>query len=117
MAEDLFLNLDSNEWREFDFDDTDGITGTIYTDRLLTTAKDLTGFTLTIRLSKRWHIHDRLNKTATIISAGSGTWKYLPADGEMPRFGVYLLEIELSKSGVKKSTKPVEFYIRRGAGA
>lgn len=112
-SEDLYCKLDSSTWNEFDYDDTNGITGTIYTDRALSSAKNLTGFTLNIRLFRRWRSVARLDKEATIVTAASGTWKYLPTDGAMPRAGVYLLEIQLTKSGIQKSTKPVEFYIRR----
>lgn len=113
-AQDLYLKLDSSTWNEFDFDDTNGITGTIYTDRAFSSAKDLTGYTIYIRLFRRWRNHTHLNKEATIVTAASGTWKYLPLVSAMPRSGVYMIEIQLEKSGSRKSTRPIEFYIRRG---
>lgn len=117
-SENLYLKLDSNVWNEFDYDNTHGITGTIYTDRTFSSPKNLTGLTLTIRLSKRWHITDRLNKTASIVSGSNGTWEYKPSFGDLPRAGIYLLEVELSNGdNLKKSTRPVEFFIRRSAGA
>lgn len=113
-AEDLYLKLDSDTWIYGDFDDTNGITGTIYTDRALSSAKNLTGFTLTFKLFKRWHRVARIEETAIIVTAGSGTWKWLPTEGDIPISGVYNVEVEIAdNSGIKKSTKnDVEFYIK-----
>ncbi|UVF62289.1 upper tail fiber [Nitrososphaeria virus YSH_462411] len=113
-AEDLYLKLDSDTWVEGDYDDTNGITGTIYTDRALSSAKNLTGFTLKFKLFKRWHRVSRIDQDATIVTAGSGTWKWLPVEGDIPISGVYNAEIEITDgSGIKKSTKnDVEFFIK-----
>lgn len=114
-SQDLYLKLDTETWKEFDFDDTNGITGTIYTDRAFSSAKDLTGFTITLKLYKIWHRVARIQKECTIVVAASGTWKYLPVEGDIPVAGLYEAEIELTdNSGIKKSTiNRVEFYIKR----
>ena len=115
MAEDLFLKLDSKVWKEYDFDDTDGITGTVYTDRAMTSAKNLTGFTITLNLYRRWHRVARISQTATAVVAASGTWKWLPTEGDMPISGVYNAEIELTQDGLRKSTiNDVEVHVKRG---
>lgn len=115
-AEDLYLKLDSDTWKEFDFDDTNGITGTVYTDRVMSSAKNLTGFTLTFKLYRRWHRVSRVEQTATIVVAASGTWKWLPIEGDIPINGFYNAELEIADaSGIKKSTKnDVEFFIKGG---
>ena len=115
-AEDLYLKLDSDTWKEFDFDDTNGITGTVYTDRAMSSAKNLTGFTLTFKLYRRWHRVSRVEQTATIVVAASGTWKWLPVEGDIPINGFYNAELEIADaSGIKKSTKnDVEFFIKGG---
>jgi len=83
----------------------------------LTTPKNLTGYSVTLRISKRWHIHDRFGKTATIVSASNGTWEYAVEQGHMPRNGFYRFECELAKAGTAISTKPVDFIVTRGSGA
>lgn len=58
---------------------------------------------------------DSFNKTAEIVVAGSGTWKYLVAVGELPPAGLYYVKVELSKSGVLESTlNRVELHILSG---
>lgn len=111
-----YLKLDQKVWREFDFSTEAKLTGTIYTDKSLSTPRDLTGLTLHVRIFKRWRRLDRFNKEATIVSATGGTWEYAVARGEMPRRGIYRLELEMSATGRQESTTPVEFYVQGGPG-
>ena len=47
------------------------------------------------------------------MSASAGTWSYAVAVSEMPSPGVYLLKVDLTKSGVVESTlNRVEFLVR-----
>ena len=96
----LYNKLDVKTWPESDFTSvtTDGITGTIYTNEALSTAKTLTGYTLKIRFLD---INGDLVKEddADIVTAGSGTWRYNPADGDYVAVGIYSIVIELTKSG------------------
>lgn len=115
-----YLKLDQTILFRNDFssDDSFRFSGTIYSDRNLTTALNLTGFTLTIRLFREWHSSDYFNKTATINVAASGTWYYEIATGELPTHGVYLCKIELSKSGSQISTiNRQEILVKNGASA
>ena len=57
------------------------------------------------------------NKTASIVLAGSGTWSYAVQQNDMVAPGVYLLEIELSKSGEVMSTFPETFIVEYGPTA
>lgn len=100
----LYLTVDQRRWRYADYSSENGLTGTIYTDEAKTVAKDLTGYTLTIRLFRRLSNADHLNKTATITTAASGTWHYYPLQGEMPQSQIYVVKLELSKTGVLEST-------------
>ena len=110
----LYLELTGpTSWREGDFSTETKLAGTIYTDRAMTQPKDITGFVPRIRLYKRWHIIDFFSKDASVVSGTDGTWDYAVALGEMPRHGIYLFEIELTKTGVAESTQPVEFRITR----
>lgn len=108
----LYLKLDSASWNHGDFSTESKITGTIYTDRSFTTPKDLSDFTLFIRLFKRWHRTDFFNKQASVVSGINGTFEYAVNQGDMPHPQLYLMEIELNKLGVVESTKPVEFHVK-----
>jgi hypothetical protein len=118
MAYGAYLTLDQTKWGRGDFSDTNKLTGTIYTDKDKTSALTLTGYTLTIRLFKNhWDNYDYFNKAATIVVAGSGTFSYAVADGEMPTNGRYLVKVELSKSGEQMSTLNDVYLTVRGGPA
>lgn len=103
---------------DYSSDSAQRISGTIYSDRTLATAFDLTGYTLTLRLFEEWHRTDQFDKDVTINVAASGTWYYNIASSEMPYDGLYLAKIELSKSGTVISTlNRVEVLVKRGPTA
>lgn len=112
MAYGLYLRLDQDVWARGDYSSENKLTGTIYTDKNRTQKKNLTGYTITIRMFKPRTIGDRFNKQASIVSASGGTFEYAIADGELPIFGLYEVKVELTKSGVKESTlNHVEFQV------
>ena len=118
MAYGLYLTLDQEQWYRGDFSSESKITGTLYTDKNRTVAKNLTGYTITIRLFKSRTIGDRFNKTASIVSASAGTFDYAVGQGEMPIFGLYEVVVTLTKSGVQESTlNHVELQILEGPSA
>jgi len=115
MAYGLYLSLDTPIWHRGDFSSENKLTGTIYTDKNLSVAKDLTGYTVTVRMFKPRTIGDRFNKQADIVVAANGTFSYAVGEGELPIFGLYEIKIELTKSGVKESTlNHVELQILEG---
>ena len=118
MAYGIFLKLDQSRVYTGDFSSDGFLTGTIYTDSILSTAKNLTGYTLKVRMHKPGSSGDSFNKTATIVTAASGTWKYLVVSGDLPPAGLYYVKIELSSSGVLESTlNRVELLILGGPTA
>ncbi|UVF62359.1 upper tail fiber [Nitrososphaeria virus YSH_174770] len=115
MAYGLYLELDQSEWHRGDYSSENKLTGTIYTDKNKTKAKNLSGYTVKIRMFKTRTIGDRFNKDATITSASNGTFEYAVQEGEAPIFGLYQIKAELQKTGVKESTlNYVELLILEG---
>lgn len=104
MAAGLYLSLDQDRWMRNDFSATNKLTGTIYTDINQTSAKNLTGYTITIRMNVPERIGDRFGKEASIVVAANGTWSYAVGESEMPPRGVYYVLAELSKTGDREST-------------
>ena len=112
MSYGTYCTLDQTKWVRGNYSSSNKLTGTIYSDRSKSTAFNLTGYTLTIRIYKRWYNHDYFGKEASIVVAASGTWSYAVAQYEMPSTpGIYLLSVELSKSGEVMNTFPEEFEI------
>ena len=115
MAYGLWMALDQSRAYRGDFSSDAFLTGTIYTDNNQTSAKNLTGYTLLLRMHRPIHFGDFFNKTASIVVAASGTWKYDVNTGELPPRGIYYVKMELSKSGVVESTlNRVELHILGG---
>ena len=114
MTYGVYLTIDQKRWARGDYSSSNKLTGTIYSDAAKTTAYSLSGYTLTIRIFKRWTSGDLFNKTADIVNAANGTWSYAVASSDMPTTGLYLIEVELSKSGEIMSTFPQEFHIVQG---
>ena len=104
MAYGLYLALDQNQWFRNDFSSDNKLTGTIYTDINQTTAKNLTGYTIKVKMYKENRWGDRFNVTADIVVAGNGTWEYAVQRAEMPPPGLYSVKVEISKSGAQESS-------------
>ena len=117
MVYGTYLTLGQKRWNQGDFSSTNKLTGTIYTTSAKTAAFNLTGYTLKVRIYKRWTTSDLFDKSATIVSGVNGTWEYAVVSGEMPKSGLYNLEIELSITGEVMSTFPVEFHVLSGPTA
>jgi len=118
MTYGIYLDLDTPRWFRNDFSSENKITGTIYTDVNKSVVKDLTGYTVKIKMFKPHQIGDRFNKTATIVSASNGTFEYAVQDGDMPIYGLYWMVVELTKSGVRETTlNDVEFQLLEGPNA
>lgn len=115
MSLGVYLKLDQKILYNANFSSGSKITGTIYSDESLSTAKNLTDYTLTLRMFRRGHYADYFNRVATITTAASGTWSYAVAQSEMPPEGLYLVILELTKSGDMISTlNDVEILIKQG---
>ena len=118
LAYGLYLIMDQPKWFRGDFSDTNKLTGTIYTDQKFTRKANLTGYTITIRLTKNHRWGDYFNKVGSIVSATGGTFSYAVAENEIPPPGLYNVKIELSKSGSRESTlNRQELMIVEGATA
>ena len=104
MAYGLYISIDQPRWFREDFSDQDKLTGTIWTDKNEVTAKNLTGYTLKLRLHRPIHFGDFFNLTADIVVAASGTWSISITKGVVPPRGIYFAKMELSKSGTLVST-------------
>ena len=104
MVYGLFLQMDQTKWYRADFSATNKLTGTIYSDINMGTAKDTTGYVITIRLYKGNRWGDHFDKVATAVTEADGTWEYAVGQNEMPPPDVYNVKIELSKSGDREST-------------
>ena len=118
MAYGLYLSLDQDRWFRNNFSSTNPLTGTIYTDINQTVAKDLTGYTITVRMSKPngpGRFSDFLNKTATAVVEANGTWSLALGAGETPHRSLYYVTAELTKAGDQESTlNRVEINILEG---
>ena len=115
MAYGAYLKLDQKVLYNGDYSDTNKLTGTIYTDAGLSSAFNLTGYTLKVRMFERDSTEDWFDNTATIVTAGSGTWSYAIADNDLPSAGIYIVAVELSKSGeVMTTLNNVEILIKSG---
>ena len=115
MAYGIYLKLDQTRAHRDDFSSDAFLTGTIYTNIGESVAKNLTGYTVTIRMHRPIHFGDFFNKEATIVVAANGTWSYLVKSAELPPRGLYYASVELTKAGVKESTlNRVEFHVLGG---
>lgn len=102
----LYSKLDIERWPQGDFTNVDAnaITGTIYTKATFqaTDEFDLTGYALTIKLydqkSNEIFTEDDASKVV-IVSATDGTWRWLPAEGDLNFNFIGELKIEVDKAG------------------
>jgi hypothetical protein len=78
-------------------------------------AKDLTGYDIKVKMFKYWGSTDFFNKVAQPNIPRRGTWVYQVQEGDMPSSGIYVVEVELTKAGVKESTLNIqELLVRSG---
>ena len=114
MVYGIYLTLDQLKWKQSDFSDTNLLTGTIWSDKDRSVAFNLTGYTIRIRVFRRFGGGDGFDKLADIVTAASGTWSRKVAESEMvgPSNRPYLVEAEISKTGEVMSTlNIVEFWV------
>ena len=96
----LTLKLNTEEWNQGDYTAStgNGISFTIYTEEKMINAKNLTGYTLKIKLYDQ--NGDRiLSEDCSILVAASGTGEFLPANGNLNINFIGEGEIELTGSG------------------
>lgn len=121
MAYGLYLAVDQDRWFRNNFSDDDLLTGTIYTDINQVTAKDTTGYTITIRLFRRdgpGRHGDFLQAVATAVTEADGTWSYAMREQDVPPRGNYWVAAELTKTGTRETTlNRVNFLILEGPAA
>ena len=113
----VYLTLDQSVLYNENFSDVAGfkVTGTVYSDVDKTVAFNLTGYTIKLRLSKDNAKSDNLNQSCTATVAASGTFYLSVTENTLPTAGLYLANLELTKSGSKvTSLNRVEMLIKRG---
>lgn len=113
----IYLTLDQLVLYNENFSDVSGfrITGTVYSDIDKSVAFNLTGYTIKLRLSRENAKSDNFNQTCTITVAASGTFYLAVTENTLPTAGLYLANVELTKSGTKvTSMNRVEVLIKRG---
>lgn len=117
MVLGYYLTLDQKVLFNGNYSDASGlkITGTCYSDIGKTVAFDLSGYTITMRIHRENGFVDQFNQACTITVAASGTFYINVTTGTLPVAGLYLVDIELSKSGtVISNLNRVELLIKRG---
>jgi len=100
----IYLTLDQSIINYGDYSSGNKITGTIYSDIYKSVAFNLTDYTVTLRLYRENGTVDYLNGTCAIVTAASGTFSLTVTDGLLPQRGLYLAEVEVSKSGILLSS-------------
>jgi hypothetical protein len=118
----LYLKLDNNIFVYGNYGASVVISGTVYSDRDLTSAVDLTGFTPIIRIHEMFSLVDKFGKTATITpdqTGSKGKFSYTTLLGDMTISpGVYECNLNLSKTGTDSlDTEPVKIIIEYGASS
>ena len=74
-----------------------GISGTIYTESKMVNVKNLTGYTLIIRMYDQ-NLNEVYSNDVVIVTAADGTWELLPDVGSLGFDFIGEVEIELTKS-------------------
>lgn len=95
----LISKLDTEIWLKGNFTTTtgNGISGTIYTEPKMVNVKNLTNYTLKIRLYDQDKF-EVFSDDVSILIAASGTWEYLPAFGKLNFDFIGEVEVELTKT-------------------
>lgn len=115
MVLGFYLDLPQTVLFNGNFSSSLKLTGTCYNEIQKTTAFDLTGYTITLRLYRENGYLDYYNETCTITVAASGTWEKAVTSGTLPYAGLYLVDLVLTKSGTQISNlNRVEILIQRG---
>jgi len=99
-----YSKLDFSQWGKGDFSDVAGeaITGTIFTDEVLTTAFNLTGYTLELVFYDI--VTNKVVKSGlvpTIVVAADGTWTFSPVAGDLDFKFVGDVLVKLTKTGTE----------------
>lgn len=102
----LYLKLNESVWGSGDYTDSNtyALTGTIYSDPSFDTAFNLTGFTLRIKMYSQPDETTMIDESASIVSAGAGTWRFKPSQNILSTKGLYTVVIEASQSGTLVQT-------------
>lgn len=102
----LTLKLNTEEWSIDDFTSTsgNGISFTIYQEEKMVNVKNLTGYTLKMRLYDQDNI-EVFSDDVNILSAVAGTGEYLPSQGKLTFGFIGEVEIELSKTNEVLTSK------------
>jgi len=96
--------MDQSQWGKGDFTNiaADGLTGTIFSNEALTTAFPLTGYTLELVFFDE--VDNKVIKNGlnpTIVVAANGTWRFLPALGDLDFQFVGSVLVKLTQAGVE----------------
>ncbi len=102
----LFSVLNQEVWSIGNHTDNtgQGLSGTVYTEPKAVNAKNLTGYTLKIRLYDQ-NGFEVFSDDVDILVAASGTWEYLPDVGSLNFVFIGELEVELTKSDEEVTAK------------
>lgn len=110
---ELWLVVDQETWKKGDFtdDNANALTGTIYTDADLATVFNMTAYTLSsIKLFNQRNENIFTEDDSTklqIVSAGSGTWRFKPADGDWNIDFIGEVKIIIEKTGTELTAEGV----------
>lgn len=74
-------------------------------------AYNLTDYTINLKMWREGQPELLLNGSCTIIEAAEGTCYYEVQEGDFSRGGVYLAELELTKSGVREGSVNFEITV------
>lgn len=72
----------------------------------VTSAIDLTGLTVRLKMRAKGAASPKVNAVATIVSAGAGTVSYAWGATDLDTVGTYLVEWEITYSGDRTLTVP-----------
>lgn len=104
----LFSRLNQEVWTIGNYTENtgQGLSGTVFTESKEVNAKDLSGYTLKIRLYDQ-NQREVFSDDVDILVAANGTWEYLPDAGNLNFHFIGELEVELTKSGEELTAKGI----------
>lgn len=114
----LYLKLNQRYLPEGFFSETYPLSGTIYMDANMTTPFNGTAYpNIRVRIFHPLSWADLFNRTASWVSASSGTWQVFITKGQLPPADIYRIKVELTDANPpvneELSTYPIEFPIVR----